>query len=215
MNYQEIFQSLKGVTRPDLSSLCLPILGTQYHLAPIRCAASTLDYNVVKMLTVARNANTRSFLTTFEANDDRTANWLMHNVASDPTRILFALRSGDPIELYGYMGLAYADPTGTRIEGDAIVRSSGRVEKGLMGKAFLRLVDWAKFDLGFEDVWIRVLSDNPAIDFYRKCGFVPVKEVPLFEIRGADGSLEALTEQSEARMAGKSKRTLTHMRYSK
>ena len=212
MNYQDFFQCLKGVGRLDLSGLALPVLGTKYALYPICCHAGKIDRAVIEMLTAALNANINSFLTFFTATADRTRLWLVNSVASDSSRILFSLKDVQSGELYGYMGLAYGDPSGSRIEGDAIVRYSEHSEPGLMRTAFMQLVEWVRKDLGINEIWIRVLSDNPALGFYQRCSFKSLSVSPLFEIRNPDGEIEALTESLDNN-SGLSIRTLTYMKY--
>lgn len=213
MNYQDVFQALKGSGEIDLSALCLPLAQTSYVLAPIRCSRRFIDREIVQMLTEARNKNAESFLTYFTATAEQTSRWLETVVGSDRSRILFAVRNTDNNQLYGYMGLAYGDAEGTRIEGDAIVRFEASVEPGLMQKAFVRMVKWVKHELGIAEVWVRVLSDNPAIAFYERCGFLAVKETPLFELRGDGGSLHELSDSADVG-GTRSHRTLVHMRYS-
>ncbi|MBK1621328.1 hypothetical protein CKO42_23515 [Lamprobacter modestohalophilus] len=214
MNYQILLQCLKGVGLFDLSSFILPVPGTGYGLYPIDCRAENIDPEILVMLTEARNSNRDSFLTFFTATPERTKKWLSEQVAADSTRILFAIKEIQSNELYGYMGLAYGNSDGSRIEGDAIVRHVNKTEPGLMRLAFLRLVDWAKVSLGIEQIWLRVLSDNPAVGFYQRCGFIPVSEVPLHEVKGSSGEIEALTESPDADNSSVSSRTLTYMRYS-
>jgi hypothetical protein len=83
-----------------------------------------------------------------------------------------------------------------------------------MRSAFSCLVNWAKVDLGISEVWVRVLSDNPAVGFYELCGFSQVKETPLYETRGQHGELVELSEIPSVDSAGESSRTLVHMKHS-
>lgn len=212
MNYKELFQCLKGVGKLDLSGLSLPVLGTRYALYPICCHAGKTDDAVIGMLTIARNSNINSFLTFFTATTDRTRQWLVNSVASDSSRILFALKDVYSGSLYGYMGLAHGDDSGSRIEGDAIVRYSGQTEPGLMRTAFMQFVEWVRRDLGIKEIWIRVLSDNPALGFYQRCSFKLLSVSPLYEIKNSSGEIEALTE-SQIGSSGLSARSLTYMKY--
>lgn len=212
MNYQDLFQCLKGMGKFDLSGFSLPVQGTQYALYPVSCNADSINEDIVDMLTAARNANTNSFLTFFNATNDRTRAWLVNSVAADSTRILFALKSLDAGKLYGYMGLAYGDAAGTRIEGDAIVRYSEQTEPGLMRTAFVQLVEWVRKGLGINEIWIRVLSDNPAVGFYHRCGFSLISNAPLHETMNSAGELEALSESS-SQNSKPSSRSLAYMKY--
>ncbi|WGI24892.1 GNAT family N-acetyltransferase [Halomonas alkaliantarctica] len=213
MEYRDIFQALKGVGDMNLSSLALPVAETGFALYPINCNPAHVDKIVVNMLTEARNRSRDSFLTYFEATSERTFQWITSNVANDSTRILFALREIGKRELYGYMGLAYGDASGARIEGDAIVRFSDTNRPGLMRKAFLSLVEWVITDIGIKEVWVRVRSSNPAVNFYNQCGFSVEFEMPLYEINGSMGVLEELSEVPLKDDAVMSADSLFHMKY--
>jgi hypothetical protein len=214
MNCQDIFQCLKGVGQIDLSDLVLPISGTQYALYPVDCRVGYADAHVIDMLTKARNANPNSFLTFFSATPERTRSWLAQQVATDRSRILFALKDTTLNKLYGYMGLAYGDTNCNKIEGDAIVRYGDKAVPGLMRLAFLSLVQWTFKSLGIREVWVRVLSDNPAVAFYKRCNFVALSESILYEVRNSEGVLEALTEIPSRHDLPVSRRTIIYMKYS-
>lgn len=119
-------------------------------LRPVACRAELLNERDVACLTEWRNRYVRAFLTEFDA-------------------------SGTPI---GYMGIAYIDWQASYVEADAIV-SNGNTPRGLMSAALRTVLSWAQGQLGLRHVGVRVLSDNTALRFYRKLGFVEVNRVPL------------------------------------
>lgn len=213
MKYNEIFQCLKGVGQIDLQNVALIVEGTGYALYPVSCRPGGNDATVIEMLTTGRNINSGSFLSQFTATTERTQEWLVSQVGTDSSRILFVLRETRSSKLYGFMGLAYGDKDGRRIEGDAIVRYGDDFEPGLMRRAFLSLVKWAINSLGIDEVWVRVISDNPAISFYERCGFAALWETKLFESRNSQGVLEALIESDDSGKLMMSNRTLTYMKY--
>jgi len=193
MNYQFLFQCLKGVGRFNLSSLSLPVMGTTHVLCPVNCNFNNFNEEIIEMLTTARNTNYQAFLTSFPATKERTRKWLSNLVAKDDGRILFVLKDACSGNLYGYMGFAYGDTAGNRIEGDAIVKYSKENKPGLMQAAFMELIEWARQSLEIKEIWVRVLSDNPAIVFYQRCRFIYKYIRPLYEVKGNDGKIEALT----------------------
>jgi RimJ/RimL family protein N-acetyltransferase len=210
-SYQDIFQFLKGVSLSSKVGLVIPIPKTAYVLFPINCHEATIDEKIVTMLTVARNDNVESFLTYFTATNERTASWLINTVSRDKARILFSIKHYFTGELYGYMGLAYGNLSGTYIEADAIVRYTYKPIHGLMKKAFTTLIDWVQFDIGISNVWIRVLADNSAIHFYEKCGFRIEKLKDLFMVLDNQQQLVELKEDSESGSLQKSHRCLAYM----
>ncbi len=215
MNYQDLFQSLKGVGELNLNSLSIGVPDFDYILKPINCNNSYVQDDIVRMLTESRNTNFDSFLTFFDSTTERTRKWLVTNVAQDPSRILFSVQNLHSGSLYGYMGLAFGTDDCQRIEGDAIVRYSPLHKPGLMKKAFTRLVSWVHDEIGIQQVWIRVLSDNQAIKFYQKCGFTCVHENILFEVRNELDQIIELREESDLENYPCSSRTLTYMKYNK
>ena len=213
MTYQAIFQALKGVAPSRLGSFTLPVRKTGYALCPIDCRQGHLADDVVSMLTDARNAHVTSFLTRFQATAERTAGWLINAVGSDSTRILFAIRHIESGALYGYMGLGYGSEDNSYIEADAIVRYAEQSVRGLMNDALQDLVAWVKNDLGIPRVGVRVLSDNPALAFYAKCGFQELRRASLYPSNSSDGDLMGLAEAPPDAESKSSPVTLVYMEY--
>src|SRR6185436_13942518 len=114
----------------------------------------------------------------FPANDSQTAQWLTSIVGPDDTRILFMVDDALSRETVGYMGLAFIDWIKKSGEADAIVRG-GETAPGTMKRALLTLLRWAHEQLELEQLRVRVRSDNPALEFYRKLGFEELRRVPL------------------------------------
>jgi RimJ/RimL family protein N-acetyltransferase len=208
---EEVFQALKGVVRPSMCNFSIPIPGICYGLFPVPCIESRLSDSLLTMLTKGRNANRRSFLTFFNATNDRTKCWLTQKIAHDPSRILFSIKSYENEDLYGYLGFSNNSVNHNHIEADAVVRFSNQKIQGLMIRSLIRLTGWAIEDLGKAEVRVRVLSDNPAINFYQKCGFYKVGEIPLFEDYDETGALVALSEEDGCGKRKPSLRTLTYM----
>ncbi len=110
-------------------------------------------------------------------NEDRTLRWLTDVVAEDHGKILFMVDLLDG-KTIGHVGLGFIQWDSGYAEADAIVRGLP-APKGLMTKALRSLLSWARTSLGLANIWVRVRSDNPAIEFYRKVGFVEKKRVDL------------------------------------
>ena len=137
-------------------------------------ARATAD---VQRLTDWRNRHVSAFLTEFEATPERTAQWLADVVGPAGDRMLLMADDADG-RTFGYLGIAYIDWAAGRVEADAIVRGES-ADKGAMTACLLALLGWARDGLGLRDVWVRVRSDNPALGFYRRLGFVERHAVPL------------------------------------
>jgi RimJ/RimL family protein N-acetyltransferase len=78
----------------------------------------------------------------------------------------------------GYMALAFINWELRTGEADAIVRGLP-APKGLMMLALKSLLAWGQSQLGLTHFQVRVRSDNSAIEFYRKIGFVEFSRVRL------------------------------------
>jgi hypothetical protein len=168
------------------SGCCPPILSipvgspVEAVLRPVSCSKERLNINDIKFLTDWRNRYVKSFLTEFEATESRTEKWLAEVVGPDDTRILFMV-DDLAYNTIGYMGLAFINWETGYVEGDAIVRGLSGVP-GCMTKALHTMLMWAKNQLNLKDIWVRVRSDNSALSFYQKAGFLEAKRVPLRKI---------------------------------
>jgi GNAT superfamily N-acetyltransferase len=175
---RQMLRSLKASVRGTHTDLGLavgnPIEG---FLRPVATTADRLSLHDVSVLTDWRNRFVTSFLTEFVADNERTARWLVETVGPDDTRVLFMV---DDVErqTIGYAGLAFIDWQGGSGEADAVVRGLPAAP-GLMRKALLALLGWAQDGLGLTDLSVRVRSDNPAVAFYRNCGFEEAERVGL------------------------------------
>ncbi|QLG87394.1 GNAT family N-acetyltransferase [Chitinibacter bivalviorum] len=159
-------------------SLCLPVgKPVVALLRPIVTKGDALSDQDLDNLSEWRNRFVKSFLTEFDATREQTRRWLVNSVDADLGKILFMLEdlNGNSI---GHLGLGFINWDAKYGEADAIVRGNP-APKGLMKEALQTLIKWAKSELGLEEVCVRVRSDNTAIDFYRKSGFVEYKRVSI------------------------------------
>lgn len=165
-------------------ALCLPVSGFDHaFLRPVICIKDDQNTHDVDRLTRWRNDHVKSFLTEFNATNVQTSNWLAHAVLENSGKILFMVDFED--NTVGHVGLGFADWANSYIEADAIVRGVD-APRGLMKQSLLTLLRWARDELGLDDQWVRVRSDNPACAFYRKVGFVDQKQVPLNQEQQGD-----------------------------
>lgn len=177
-NGQRIVSNLKLTAGGQGVQLRLKIVEFEkYFLRPIPTRPLFLDQIDIACLTDWRNLYPTAFLTEFRATALRTQNWLVNTVHNDPGRIMFMIEN-ESMERFGYMGLAFIDWSCCYGEVDAVVR--GRpTEKGLMTASLKALIKWSRNQLEIKKIGVRVLSDNPAILFYKKAGFIENKRVPL------------------------------------
>lgn len=173
-----LLRTLKEFATPHGPSLSLPVGSpVEAVLRPVSTQSGHLNANDVRVLTEWRNRFVHAFLTEFEGNENRTANWLTKMVGPDDTRILFMVDDAGGRTI-GYMGLAFIDWQNNTGEADAIVRG-GEAPPGLMNKAMQTMLDWARAQLGLRTLGVRVRSDNRAVSFYRRFGFKEISRVPL------------------------------------
>jgi RimJ/RimL family protein N-acetyltransferase len=201
MNGRALLEAVKATAggRPQLCvSIGAPVRAL---LRPV--ATQRPDREDVARLTEWRNRNVRSFLTEFVADAARTERWLKEIVGPRPDKILFMVDDLDG-RTFGYMGLDFIDWEAKSGEADAIVRGEAGVPGG-MTAGLTTLLAWARNQLGLVRLGVRVLSDNPALEFYRKLGFVERRRVPLRRHEEPDGV--AWLEDPEAQ----SGRFLVHM----
>lgn len=184
MKNLNLFLALKKTAGSEVE-LVLPVgKPVEAVLRPIATDAKRINIQDVQLLSEWRNRFVKSFLTEFNAHNERTITWLTHSVAEDQGKLMFMIDSLDGISI-GHVGLGFIDWNTGYVEADAIVRG-GSARKGLMKEALQLLLRWAKTSLGLNDAWVRVRSDNPAVHFYQKVGFVEIKRIPLSKKNNGD-----------------------------
>lgn len=146
-------------------------------LRPVGVLPTQQNADDVRCLSGWRNLYPNSFLTQFQATERQTSAWLAEVVAPDEGRILFMLddHTGAPV---AYLGIGFIDWASGYGEADSIVRGEP-AERGLMSAALKTLLSWGQFQLGLTSIGVRVRSDNPALNFYRRFGFEETKRIPL------------------------------------
>jgi RimJ/RimL family protein N-acetyltransferase len=142
------------------------------------------DAGDVTRLTEWRNRNVRSFLTEFDATEERTRHWLQHSVAQDDSRILFMIVDEEHHSI-GYIGIGGIDWERSTAEADSVVRGT-EAHPGVMSAAMRTIIDWARQELKIKTMSVRVLGDNPAVAFYNKCGFIERRRQPLNRVDQPD-----------------------------
>jgi RimJ/RimL family protein N-acetyltransferase len=185
MSGEVLLRALKDVTRAGAPSLVLPV-GEPLRalLRPIATVPGALDAEDVRLLTEWRNRHVQRFLTEFVATEARTAAWLAGTIHANGSKMLFMLDAPDGTRL-GHLGIGFIDWHGGYGEADAIV-SGGASPPGLMKLALQTLLRWAREQLGLAHLAVRVRSDNPALEFYRRVGFVEYRRMPLVAERLID-----------------------------
>lgn len=185
-NGKSLFLSLKSTTKGRGPSLVLPVAhSVPAFLRPIATVKGYLDNDDVGLLTDWRNRHVKSFLSEFVSTRERTSSWLTEKVHSNEGKILFMVETLDGLRL-GHVGLGFIEWSTGYGEADAIV-SGGASPKGLMKASLLTLMSWARNVLGLNELAVRVRSDNPALEFYRRVGFREVQRIPIHAQTMMDG----------------------------
>lgn len=204
-----LLRALKDAANHGDPAPCIPVgRPVRTLLRPVATRPGRLREADVRALTDWRNRHVGAFLHEFRATPERTAAWLARVVGLDDSRLLFMLDDLDG-RTFGYMGLAFIDWERGEVEADAIVRGA-EVGRGVMSEALSTLLAWARSHLQLPKIGVRVRSDNPALGFYEKLGFVEQRRVALARSAGDDGVL--WVEQGPAQ-AGEL--ALVHMRYTR
>lgn len=175
---RDLLALLKQVASAGAVPLTIPVgQPVQALLRVIPSQPAHLDSEDLSLLSDWRNRYVKSFLTEFHAHPERTASWLCNHVHENDGKILFMLESLNG-ERWGHIGLAFIDWQSGYGEADAIV-NGGAAPRGLMKLGLQTCLRWAKQSLGLQTLGVRVRSDNPALEFYKKVGFQEIKRVPL------------------------------------
>lgn len=174
------------------------------HLRVVPTSRETVRADDALALTRWRQRHADAFLSRFDGTPKRTTGWLTEVVANDESRIIFLIEDSQGIA-YGTMGIIEADFSAGQFELDGVMRGEPAPRRGAMADAVLALLGWAGEALHLSEAQIRVLADNPAVEFYRRLGFSERGRVGLREVVTADGTElvedEAATAPSLIRMA--------------
>ncbi len=175
-----LLKSIKATAGATNAFVCIPVgQPVKALLRPVATQQGMLNLKDVGLLTEWRNRFVPSFLTDFVATDDRTARWLTDFVGPNDNKILFMVDING--ETVGNIGLDFIDWEVGYGEADNIVRG-GSSPPGLMQLALQTALSWAENQLGLCKFGVRVRSDNTALEFYRKTGFIEYKRVALRKI---------------------------------
>ena len=186
-------------------SLVIPISSKPIaFLRPVATKKGSLNPQDVRLLTEWRNRFVHAFLSEFQATENRTERWLTDEVGPNEGKILFMVDDLDG-HTFGYMGLDFIDWGEAYGEADAVVRG-GEAPRGTMKLALQTLLSWAREQLDLHELCVRVRSDNSALAFYRKVGYVEDWRVPLRRVE-EPGMIRWVEDES----IGDAKVDLIHM----
>jgi hypothetical protein len=202
---RDLALAMKAMAGAPGPSLCIPASRpVSALLRPVATRRPFINSADVTVLTEWRNRFVQSFLTEFEATPSQTEKWLADVVGPDEGKIMFMV--DDPAgRTFGYAGLGFIDWERSYGEADNIVRG-GEAARGTMKIVLKTLLEWASGQLGLKHIGVRVLSDNPALEFYKQVGFEEIRRVGLR--RTVEPSKVSWVEDSALREAS---RYLVHM----
>lgn len=160
------------------------------YLRPI--TKSTLkNKKEIILLSKWRKDNSLAFPSQFTVTTEGTKKWLENQLIKNPTRILFFVESKDKSSrLVGHMGLYGFNFRDLSCEVDNVIRGNKIYLKGAMTWGLRALIRWTLLELEPRRIFLRVFSDNKhAIEFYKRCGFVQYKLIPLKKIKKEDATI--------------------------
>jgi len=134
---------------------------------------------LIKKLTEWRNANVDVYPTQFVATVESTLLWMKERLLKAPDCILFLVvdNTGKTIGHIGFNGCLNDDQL---FEIDNVVRGDSSASPGLMSKAMITILEWARITINVDGFFLRVMNDNPkAIDFYTRNSWVEDRRIPL------------------------------------
>ena len=150
------------------------------HLKPVT-KESLENADDIKLLAKWREAAQDAFPAQFKVTEEGTKTWLDKGVLQPRDRLLFWVTDISGKRL-GHLGLFRFNFTKKFCELDNIVR--GEVgAPGLIEAACQALIDLCKQELGQDDIYLRVFSDNArAIALYERLGMKEIQRSPLRKI---------------------------------
>ena len=183
MSYQfsdsvlSVFDAIKSGEIPKYQNWKLPIHISEKQvgwLIPItreNLLDNEKNFEIVNSLAQWRVENSQWF-DIFPVTFEGTKKWLKDQVVDKRDRLLFLIEDMKGV-LVGHMGLY-------RGEADNFIRGRKDILHGGMTAALTTMLDWAKNDLGLDELYLRVFSENTkAKKLYSRCGFSEVRDIPL------------------------------------
>jgi perosamine synthetase len=163
-------EQLKRIDRFDgLCARLIPCKGRNGYLMPV-CDLHRDDPRLVAELARWREENYFAFPSQFPVTIEGTTRWLQKGILENPDRLLLLVldRCGHAM---GHVGLTEYGNDRSEVEIENIVRGVKDAAPGLMSRAMLAMLGWAR-DAGARHFHLRVFNDNPhAVNFYRRLGF--------------------------------------------
>lgn len=150
-------------------------------LKPLTCLYKILRPIYVNLICQWRQENEIGFANRFVNTYDKTKNWIDNIYLPREDRILFMVHDLNNIPI-GHLGFSSFNYETKSCEVDNVVRGIKSVSKGIMSVAMQTLVQWGKQNLDLQNIYLRVLADNPhAIKFYERLGFEEIERIPLYK----------------------------------
>lgn len=157
-----------SVLLPESKGLLLPI-----------CRMHQDDESLIQDLTSWRQAAAFAYPTRFPVTLEGTRSWLKDKLLAVEDRILFLVLDRHGYRI-GHLGFASCLNDKCAMEIDNVVRGVAGASPGIMAEAMKILVAWAHVNFWPDELFLRVLSDNPkAIAFYERLGYTAIGNVPL------------------------------------
>ena len=136
------------------------------------------DKKAIKDLKKWREANQIYFPSQFRVTIKGTASWSKNQLQDKKDRILFFVKDTNGNRI-GHIGLYRFDYVNRTCEIDNVIRGVN-LAPGIMTSALDKLIEWTYFELGVKKILLTVFADNKrAIELYKRCGFKPLKFIPL------------------------------------
>ena len=176
------FKSFKAVeSLKELYASSIEIEAKAGWLIPI-CQLHVDDQTLISKLGTWRSENAFAYPSQFPVTFEGTSKWLRNHLLEVKDRILFLVLDPHGYAV-GHLGFANSGNDRQEMEIDNVVRGVKSAQPGIMTKAMLAMLSWARVNIDPKLFYLRVLSDNHhAIDFYRKIHFEDDNLIPLKKV---------------------------------
>lgn len=180
VNQKTIIRQLKGLEEGSLNSFYIPIIKDEGSLIGKLVSINTKlanDNSIINDLRKWRQKYMKYFLTQFVATNERTQLWLNNSVLLDDTRILFLIQDEEDKRI-GNFGICNIREKEAEL--DNLIRGEKGGDQKLIFYAEISLMHWIYKNLGIEDIYLHVFSNNRiTINLHRSVGFEISKIYPL------------------------------------
>jgi hypothetical protein len=175
MNFQAHIKETLGTTK-------IPVMVKSKEIGYLQLLTKSdlenPNLDVAKKFTQWRTKYKEVFFSVFDANEERTKNWLLNHVIGNPNKAFFKLLDSNS-KMVGHAGAIYY-PEGDYIEYDNLIIGEEVSLPGFVYFVEMTFLKWLQENFNVKYILSRVLSTNDrVVTLHQKTGFKLHDKIPF------------------------------------